>query len=286
MGNNSPFMRRVMDSILPTSSISGAALKPIPDGNMDRLHDGMSDNMQDLFNDLTNLAYIRNPWDCPIVLLPDLEREFGISPNPALTESERRGNLSVICYKHRHSLATAAKLQRALDLAGFGLGGYGLIVSTNSNPATDPSAIVDKSYQLTAHEIGDGDLCAGHSLAFAAQRSGYYLVNGDFYSSSPIYPQAGLVCARAFDGSDSESPKSRAGYYESYVYYVNEFVSPPSGYWPMLFFIGGEVSFNLDGTIAAVSAVWIPSHRRQELHRLVLRMKPLGTWASMIVQYN
>jgi hypothetical protein len=202
-----------------------------------------------------------------------------------LTVADRRKNVALLRYKRR-GMATVAKLQAALDKAGFGAGGYGLIVTPNSSPATEPAAIVDASYQLTAHEIGDGSgACAGNANAYAGQRGGYYLVNGDSYVLSPAYPQAGQICARAFDGSDSKSGEECAGRYTAYTLYENEYASPGAALWSLIFFVGGTVSRNSNGSISAVSAVQIPAARRQELHRLILRIKPVAMWAAMIIQY-
>lgn len=279
---NSVFMRRSNDALFP----KGSLWRPAPDEDLDSLLDGLADGDQKVFDDLGFLANIRSPSRCIIELIPDLEHEFGITTNTALSITDRRNNLALIRYK-RKKLATPEKLQKALDKAGFGTGGYGLQVTANASPATDPSAIVDKAYQLVAHAVSDGtNSVAGNSLSYAGIRGGYYLVNGDNYMLSPLYPQSGLICARAFDGSDAKSGIQCAGYYSSYTEYANEHVSPPSGYWPLIFFVGGQVSRNGDGSIASISHVAIPAARRQELHRLILRIKPLGIWAAMIIQYT
>lgn len=274
------FSRRVINALLPKGSI----MRPAADGYLDRLLGGIADNHQAVLDDLADLHYIRNPAKCPEALLPDLEREYGIAPNTALTISERRAALAVVRYRKKR-LTTVSRLQAALDSAGFGAKGYGCTVIPNASPATDPAAIIDASYELTAHALAEA-MSAGTTNAYAAKRGGYYLVNGDKYTLEPVYPQAGLICARSFDGSDSLSGKECSGYYTSYTQYTNEYASPPEGYWPLIFFIGGTVSRNDDGSVASISTVWVPSHRRQELHRLILRYKPLGIWAGMVVQYS
>jgi hypothetical protein len=277
------FYREALDAHMP----SGPILKPAQGGYMDKVLDGIATGKQTTLEAIEALAFIRDPYRCPLELLPDLEREFGLSPNPALTEHDRRATLATVRYK-RGGLATVRKLQAALDKAGFGAGGYGLIVTPNASPPTDPAAIVNASYSLVAHEIGDGSgACAGNAKAYASKNyGGYYLVNGDTYQDRPVYPQAGQICARAFDGSDSKSGLECAGYYTSYALYSNEWPSPPAGYWGLIFFVGGTVSRNVDGSISAVSTVTVPFERRQELHRIILRIKPEGIWAAMIVQYN
>jgi hypothetical protein len=271
-----------MDALLP----DGAVWKPAYGGDYDKLLDGIAQNEQNVFDDLGSLANVRNPYKCPIELLPDLEREYGISPNNALTEKERRASLAAVRYK-RGGLATAAKLQRVLDLAGFGYGGYGLIVTPNASPPANPEPIVEANYVLTAHEF-PSVYCAGNSRAFAGGGGGgYYLVMGDYKTAQPLYPQAGRICARAFDGGDYRSGLECAGYYDEMLE-IDEnlkYKSPPEPYWSLVFFVGGAVTRNPDGRIATVATVNIPQSRKQELHRLVLRIKPEGTWAAMMVRY-
>ena len=274
-------MRLSNDALMPP----GAIWRPTAGGKLDALHDGLADNGQTVHDNLAQLAYLRNPYRCPLEFLSDLEREYGIPPTTSLSEADRRAQVAAVKYK-RSRLATAARLQRALDLAGFGAGGYGLIVTPNSSPPADPAAIVTASYQLTAHAMGDGSgSVAGTAGAYAAQRAGYYLVNGDTYVLTPNYPGAGQICARAFDGSDSLSGQQSAGYYSSYTQFTNPYASPAQAYWPLIFFVGGVVTRNGDGSIASIARVTIPARRRQDLHRIILQNKPLGIWAGMCVQF-
>jgi len=276
------FMRGVVDALLPKGSI----WQPAYGGDFDRLLDGVAENKQNTLDALESLAHIRDPLKCPVELLPDLEREFGVTANNALTETERRMAVAVIRYK-RTTLPTAQKLQRALDMAGFGYGGYGLIVTPNASPPIDPSFIMGNIYSLTAHEF-PSVYCAGNSEAFAGcAKDGYYLfATGDYYQLRAVFPQAGQICARAFDGSDEMSGRECAGFYETVIMKnMAKYKSPPEPYWSLIFFVGGTVTRNVNGSIANVAAVTIPATRRQELHRLILRIIPLGIWALMMVRY-
>lgn len=276
------FMRQVWDGLLP----EGSAWNIARGSDSDNLFAGIAGNDDTVLADLDLLRYVRDPLRCPLALLPDLEREYGITTSTALTEADRRAVVAAIKYK-KGKLASAARLQKALDLAGFGSGGYGLIVTPNGSPASDPAAIVTTSYQLTAHAMGDGSgSCAGNAGAYAAQRAGYFLVNGDIYVLAPNYPGAGNICARAFDGSDSNSGVQCAGFYTTYSQYANQYTVPVAAYWPLIFFVGGYVTRNGDGSIASVARVTIPARRRQDLHRIILQNKPLGIWAGMCVQYS
>lgn len=271
-------LRPLVDGLLPPGSL----FAPAPGGDLDRILDGIGDNWERARILLENLAHVRNPRRT--TFLEDLEREYGISPNPSLTENTRRENLALAKSRSRRG-ALVARLQDSLDRAGFGLTGYGLRVTPNASPAADPLAIVENQYQLVAREF-PSPAAAGNAAAYAAVRHGYYLVNGDQYQSQPTYPMAGQVCARAFDGSDTRSGLESAGHYEAYTLYANEYTTPAAEYWPYVVFFGGTVSRNADGSVAAIATVEIPFARRQELHKLILRYKPLGIWAAMCVQYT
>jgi hypothetical protein len=244
----------------------------------------MADNSEAVRAALEKLKDVRNPYLCPLELLSDLEREFGIAGNEGLTEKDRREALAAIRYKTA-LLATVAKLQFYLDKSGFGRGGYGLIVTNNESPAVNPIPVVESVFALTAHDF-PSVYAAGTSTAYAGYGGGYYLINQDWKMLRPLYPQVGNICARAFDGSDEKSGLECAGYYEVYHDVAQKYTATgDSRFWPFVFFVGGEAGRNPDGSIAFVPAVTVPSVRRQELHKLVLRIKPLGTWAAMMVNY-
>lgn len=59
------------------------------------------------------------------------------------------------------------------------------------------------------------------------------------------------------------------------------------GYWPLIFFIGGgEVTRNYLGEIVAVSRAVVPSHRKRELVRLIVKYKPLITWCGLMINLS
>jgi hypothetical protein len=227
----------------------GIIWKPARDGDFDKLLNGISENKQATFNGFRCLAHIRNPFLCPLELLPDLEREFGVTQNTAIPENTRRAFLAPIIYK-QPGLATIMKLQRALDISGFGYGGYGLIVTPNSPPVSPPT--IRSVFTMTAHDY-PSIYCAGNrEIAYCGYAVGYYLKSGDYY-------------------------------YESTEHL--EFSTLPEAYWPLVFFVGGEVLRGEGGKITSITPVDIPASRQQELHRIILRVKPVGIWAALFVRY-
>jgi hypothetical protein len=242
--------------------------------------EGAAGNAQEILDALEQLSFIRNPLKVPKELLPDLEREYGVSPDGTVPEDDRRGELSLARYKGA-SGSLVRNLQAVLDKGGFGANGYGLIVTPNGTPAADPGPVVAERIVLTAHEFPSA-YAAGTSIAYAGERGGYYLVYGDRFNHRPVYPAAG----RGMAALDFPSA-SCAGYFEDYIGYENEYTAPiPKDYWPFVFFVGGEVTRNSDGSIASVGMVAVPIGRRQELHRLILRAKPPHSWAGMVVTYQ
>jgi hypothetical protein len=236
-------MRETIDALKP----EGAIWNPAYSGDFDRLLDGIALNKQVVLDDLGIPEHIRNPYLCPFELLPDLEREFGITPNSAFPENERRMSLAAIRYR-KHRYKSLQKLQYILNVAGFGYGGYGLIVTQNS-PPVNPSNIMF-SYKMTAHEF-PSIYCAGNRVANCSEKSkGYYLVAEIIEGAEEIYQ------------------------------------TPPEAYWPLVFFVGGSVSRDYDGNIEHINFVEVPAYRKQELHRLILRTVSLGIWAALFIEYT
>ena len=64
-----------------------------------------------------------------------------------------------------------------------------------------------------------------------------------------------------------------------------ELETPPESWWPLLFFVGGTPVRTYEGRIRRVTIVDVPKDRRQELHRIILRIKPMGIWAALLVRY-
>jgi hypothetical protein len=109
---------------------------------------------------------------------------------------------------------------------------------------------------------------------------GYCLVNGTRFQFHGSYPQAGYMYAQDYPSTSS------AGYHDTEQIVINEYsAGTDPRWWPFVFFIGGAVTRNPDGSIAAIARVTLPFNRLQELHRMILRIKPLHAWAAMCVRY-
>jgi hypothetical protein len=98
-------------------SITGPAVDvDTVEGGLWQLLAGMQANDDPIIEDLAELFYIRDPYRTPV--LEDLEREYGLSNNTNLTESERRELLAAWVYDTEAN-GSLDYLQGQLDRAGF-----------------------------------------------------------------------------------------------------------------------------------------------------------------------
>ena len=126
--------------------------------------------------------------------------------------------------------------------------GFPLTVYAN-DPVIDPGLVVSFSPNSIT---GNEDALFGKDGAIFGTKNGYLLVNGPIY-----YNQAEV-----------------------------EYTIPPSNYWPMVFFIGGEATQNvLTGAIELIEPVNIPVSRKNELIRLIIKYKPMHSWCGLVVRY-
>jgi hypothetical protein len=60
---------------------------------------------------------------------------------------------------------------------------------------------------------------------------------------------------------------------------------PPQdpGRYPLVFFVGGSATYDAAGHLLTISNCNVPTARVQELATLILRYKPLHTWAALLM---
>lgn len=258
----SSFMRRVIDAVWP----SGSAWVPKRDAGMDQLIDGLSDGLQDARDQLSTLDQIRDP--AKTTLLDELELDFGILPDSNLTDAARRANLD-LKKNQSNGVGSDEDLEAVLQAAGFSV-----FVHSN-DPAIDPE-IFANYFLLTA---GAENAHAGEPDAVAEVFNASLLVNGRFVFTVPQY----LLIA----GED----ESRAGESESVAELTgsteNEFMyqvpSNPDD-WPYVFFVGGPAVRDVGGEILQIDIADIPADRMAEFERIILSIKPVTTWAALLIE--
>jgi hypothetical protein len=255
-------MREMLDDLLPP----GALWKPEEEEGFDLLLDGMAENYEHVRAFLSVLSDIRNPNLTPI--LSDLEREYGVSTDLLLTEEVRRQRLAAQVYA-RSGTGTIDDMQNALDNAGFD-------VQVHSNdPAVDPNLFIAGNFQMVA---GGDNAYAGNQGAFVSQSLGELLVNGEIFSTEKIFDS---LSGAMFSG-DGYSGSFLATQLGKKIYSVP--TDPTT--WPLIFFVGGDATRDPGtGALTDIEMAEVESSREQEFKSLILRYKPLHTWAGLIVFY-
>jgi len=298
----STLTRALVDGLWP----KGSAANPAPDSDLDNFLEAIADNTEVPRAFLESVAYIRDPYKT--IVLDDLEREYGIMFNPVLTEAQRRQN--VANKKFKKASGTLWALQEALDLAGFGQSGYGLMVYDN-NGGANPNDFVTGEWRMYAGATGL-PIYAGNSGAFASFIGGTaeLIVNGPQFTAAPEYWGCGMA---VYTGNTI----ANCGYYLKLAYTPIDYPIPiDSGYWPLFFFIGRNPTYitpdssfvitsrgnnvvtsrgNLvttnggNGTsipyINTIESPDVPADRHAELVELILRWKPVFTWGLLFANY-
>lgn len=259
-------MRQNLDSLLP----GGSALIPKVDGGMDLLFEGIADNWERSRTRLALLADIRNPWKTE--MLADLEREFGITPNPNYTEEMRRMVLAQKMYT-RDQRGTIDEMRSALTSAGFN------VYVWANDPAVDPAPFIEQAFLMTC---GADNAYCGEPSAVCGNIGGELLVNGPLYTQLPAI---GMCCGSEL--AFCHEPEACCGFFDylRLIPYIYEIPSD-SDDWPFVFFVGGLATFNIDGEIIDIAQVNIPIYREFEFKEIILRLKPMHSWAALIVSFS
>lgn len=182
----SDLTRAVIDALLPP----GSAWRVKPGGHLDHLLQGIADNHAATLVDLRALGEARDPRTTPY--LEELERDYGIDPNPQIPEAQRRAALATVMFS-RDKLGTADDLQAELDASGFGTGGLGLHVYPN-DPAVDPGLFAEGGAQSWC---GKAESCCGYTIAGIANEDWAAIAwNGSAYCAVGID-----ACATSPDGT-------------------------------------------------------------------------------------
>jgi hypothetical protein len=250
----------------------------LPDGEIwrvaegrgfDKLLDGMGENEDRSRQFLEDLANIRDPLRTPI--LSDLEKEYGIKTNENISEADRRAQLSGIIYA-RAANGSRDFLQDKLQQAGFPLYVY------DNAPAVDPGSLI---YGLSQMYCGDTLAQCGEPLAQCAQFSGELLVNGNIFDYKIDYTmQCGELLAQCGEAS------ATAGEYSGVSFTPIQYEIPSNPqYWSFIFFVGGAVTRGGSGEIISIDFVNIPIQNRNIMYQLILKYKPIHSWAALAVNW-
>ena len=259
----SDLMRSVIDAIIP----EGAAWSVAPGEDWDKLYDGIALNWATIDEFLAELSSTRDP--ALTAFLADLEKEFGVFTNPNLTEQQRRDQLTPVVF-NRSSNGSVDAMQTALGNAGF------TVQVHENSPAVDPAIFLDQSFQVV---LGGGSAFLGRDDAFMGRVGGELLVNGEIFTTEKNFT-SGLGTATMGDGIS-------LGEYDDLIRTKIEYEVPADpGDWPLVFFVGGVATRDGSGALIDIELAEVPIEQEQEFKRIILKFKPMHSWAGLIVTYT
>ena len=265
------FSRGVISALLP----EGSAWEPEADSDYDYLLNGIGENSDAVLDDLDLLRHLRNPIRTS--MLSDLEKEFAVIPVSGSTEEERRERLATVMFR-RNELPTYEFLEEKLQDAGFDV-----LVHVNS-PAVDPAIFLTQAFQMTAGDLlpGGNDAQCGEAEAYCGRIGGELLVNGEIFEQEPNYT---ILCDEAL--AQCGEAEALAGQFDSVNLIPIEYDIPViAGYWPLIFFVGGEATRDpVTGAITEIEIAEVAIERRLEFRRIILKYKPMFSWAGLVVVY-
>lgn len=263
--------RDVLNVLMP----KGSAWEPDQSSDYEKLLQGIAENSEAVRLDMDKLRDIRNPAKTSI--LSDLEKEFAVIPVAGSTIAERRERLASVMFL-RNELPTYEVLEQKLQDAGFDV-----LVHANS-PAVDPAIFLDQAFQMTCDDLlpGGNDPQCGEPEAYCGRIGGELLVNGEIFDQSPNYT---TLCGEAL--AQCDEPNALAGQYDSITLVPIEYEIPTvAGYWPLIFFVGGEATRDpVTDELTNIDIANIAIERRQEFRSLILKYKPMFSWAGLVVVY-
>jgi len=261
----SDLTKRILISLLPP----GSAWNPVKDGDFDNFLNAFALNIDAPKEFLSQLSMIRNPLKTP--LLDELEIEFGVTKNDNLTEDQRRQYLNSLIFPSEEN-GTDDDLESRLQGAGFDVQ-----VHTN-DPATDPAILLENNFQMVA---GGANAYAGRDDAYARRVGGELIVNGDQFTQKPNY-----TAVAGNQNIVAGNQNAVAGVFDGLILQKVTYEIPtnPSD-WPLLFYIGGDVVRDIDGFITELETVILPIEIREEFLQIILKYKPLHSWAISTVNF-
>ena len=260
--------RPVIDALLPP----GPLWVPEVDGDLDDLLNGISDNQIPIEEFLSNLAYTRIPEKTP--LLDDAEKEWGLIFNPDLTEAERRARLLSAKTAHKNE-GTDTFLQEKLRLAGFDVYVY------RNDPPVNPALFIYDGFLVVCGGVeaicGEADAICGSGGA-----GGALIVNGDLYLNELGYLIVSNGVESICGNAAAVCGANNGGIIRRLVTYP---LPTESGYWPLVFFIGGlAIRDPITDELTSIEFAQISVSRRDEIVSLIVKYKPAHSWCGLLVE--
>lgn len=116
---------------------------------------------------------------------------------------------------------------------------------------------------------------------------GVYVVNGDVFVSAPAYLGCGNDIELCGYIASATNVTAVCGQYYSLGYAPVIWPSPADeSVWPLIFFIAASATYDSNGYIVGFVNGACPQSMRQFLIELILRFKPMHTWAGLLVDFT
>ena len=259
--------REMIAGLLPT----GSAWRIQPGSQFDQYLNAQAANWDQPLTLFQSLATVRDPVRTPV--LDDAEIEWGVTKNALLTVAQRQAVLTN--RKFTKGSSTAQALQTALNLTGFGVGGYG-VLAFNNNGGANPQNFVQGSSNIT---LGGPGQYLGNTAAMLGYNSGggTLIVNGTIGTTTANYWGLGNFQLGQTVGE--------LGYFQNQSFNQLTYQIPEnSGYWPSFIFLAAAAT-PYPGTITTLTYANVPQSRQNELIELVCRYKPLWIWIVAYINW-
>lgn len=248
----------------------GSAWSPAKGEDLESYLDGKAENLESPEAFLESIAFVRSPLLTPYLF--DLENEYGLTPAENATESDRRMDLA------NQKKATGGQgpdyLEQRLINAGF----TDLQVHENRPPA-DPNIFLNSQYLAVC---GNETTVCGNENAVCGQTGGQLLANGPLFQQNVGY----IACCgneQACCGNDN----SVAGRFDIVEFEERTYTIPTdSTKWGFFFFVGGDATRDVSGVLTDITTVDISNSREDELKRIILKYKPVQTWAGLQINFT
>jgi hypothetical protein len=173
---------------------------------------------------------------------------------------------------------SAYYLQSILQDAGFDVQVH------ENNPKVDPDNFISGLFVMTC---GMTTAVCGNDDAYAGKTGGFILANGFLPDSSDLRDYLMVCGGDGFDNVTAGQSIAVCGYFEQFIIIPKTYEIPDdSDYWDFVFFIGGDATRDpVTHELTFIETVTIDSSRQSEFEKLILKIKPVNTWAGMLIDY-
>ncbi len=156
--------------------------------------------------------------------------------------------------------------------------GFDVQVHINE-PAIDPALLLN---YVPIMFCGSSNSYAGYEGSVCGFTGGELLVNGPVYTNIPAYlSQCGgdtMVC-----GNDL----AIVGYFEEVKTQDKIYTLPTESWqWPAVFFVGGDATRDPNThKIIEIENAMIPSNKKDDIKKMIIKYKPAQTWVGLFADY-